>query len=169
MLGRKVHCRGLGRPAACHQITSVATNKACSPKRNTAERENALPAPFAVGRETLLRLPDIRWERQMVAKVPEASASGLRVCKADPEQGDQNPCVAADSLRFMRNSLESRMFCEDQNRGTMRALEIVVALIVAAVAFVAVKLLGLVIHVALIAAVLGLALGFVIARLFRRT
>ena len=50
----------------------------------------------------------------------------------------------------------------------MRALEIVVALIVAAAAFVAVKLLGLVIHIALIAAVLGLVVGFVIARLFRR-
>jgi positive regulator of sigma E activity len=51
----------------------------------------------------------------------------------------------------------------------MRALEIVVALIVAAVAFVAVKLLGLVIHIALIAAVLGLVVGFAIARAFRRT
>jgi hypothetical protein len=51
----------------------------------------------------------------------------------------------------------------------MRALEIVVALIVAAVAFVAVKLLGLVIHIAIIAAVLGLLVGFVIARAFRGT
>jgi len=51
----------------------------------------------------------------------------------------------------------------------MRALEIVVALIVAAVAFAAVKLLGLVIHIALIAAGLGLIVGFVIARAFRRT
>jgi hypothetical protein len=51
----------------------------------------------------------------------------------------------------------------------MRALEIVVALIVAAIAFVAVKLLGLVIHIALIAAVLGLIVGFVVARAFRRT
>jgi hypothetical protein len=51
----------------------------------------------------------------------------------------------------------------------MRALEIVVALIVAAVAFVTVKLLGLVIHIALIAATLGLIVGFVIARVLRRT
>lgn len=50
----------------------------------------------------------------------------------------------------------------------MRALEIVAALIVAAIAFIAVKLLGLVIHVALIAAALGLILGFGIARAFRR-
>ncbi len=52
--------------------------------------------------------------------------------------------------------------------GTMRALEIIVALIVALVVFVVVKLLGLVIHVALIAAAIGLIAGFVIARMFRR-
>jgi NhaP-type Na+/H+ or K+/H+ antiporter len=51
----------------------------------------------------------------------------------------------------------------------MRALEIVIALIVAAIAFVAVKLLGLVIYIALITAVLGLIVGFVIARALRRT
>jgi hypothetical protein len=50
----------------------------------------------------------------------------------------------------------------------MRAFEILAALVVAASAFIAVKLLGLVIHVALIAAVLGLVLGFGIARLVRR-
>ena len=51
---------------------------------------------------------------------------------------------------------------------TMRALEIIVALIVALVAFVVVKLLGLVIHVALVAAAVGLIAGFIIARMFRR-
>jgi hypothetical protein len=50
----------------------------------------------------------------------------------------------------------------------MRTLEIFVALIVAAAAFIAIKLIGFVLHVALIAAVLGLVAGFVIARLFRR-
>jgi len=51
---------------------------------------------------------------------------------------------------------------------TMRALEIIVALIVALIAFVVVKLLGLVIHVALVAAAVGLIAGFIIARMFRR-
>jgi len=47
-------------------------------------------------------------------------------------------------------------------------LEIIIALIVAALAFVALKLIGLVIHVALIGAVAGLVVGFVIGRVFRR-
>lgn len=50
----------------------------------------------------------------------------------------------------------------------MRALEIIVALIVAAVVFIALKLIGLVLHVALIAAAIGLVAGFLIARAFRR-
>ena len=55
-----------------------------------------------------------------------------------------------------------------QQGETMRALEIIVALIVALIAFVVVKLLGLVIHVALVAAAVGLIAGFIIARMFRR-
>ncbi len=51
----------------------------------------------------------------------------------------------------------------------MRALEIIIALIVAAAAFTAVKIMGLVLHIALIAAVLGLVVCFILARLFRRT
>lgn len=51
----------------------------------------------------------------------------------------------------------------------MRALEIAAALILAAVAFIAVKLIGLVLHVALIAAVIGLIVGFAVARAFRQT
>ncbi|HEY2884651.1 MAG TPA: hypothetical protein VGJ08_05510 [Rhizomicrobium sp.] len=50
----------------------------------------------------------------------------------------------------------------------MRALEIIIAVIVAALAFVALKLIGLVIHIALIGAVVGLIIGFFIARAFRR-
>lgn len=50
----------------------------------------------------------------------------------------------------------------------MRALEIIIALIVAALAFVALKLIGLVIHIALIGAVVGLVVGFFIARASRR-
>jgi positive regulator of sigma E activity len=50
----------------------------------------------------------------------------------------------------------------------MRALEIIVALIVAAVVFIALKLIGLVLHVALIAAAIGLVAGFLMARAFRR-
>ncbi len=50
----------------------------------------------------------------------------------------------------------------------MRTLEIVVALIVAAIAFIALKLIGLVIHIALIGAVVGLIIGFLIARAFRK-
>jgi Flp pilus assembly protein TadB len=65
--------------------------------------------------------------------------------------------------------LESHLFIQSTTEESMRALEIVAALIVAVIAFIAVKLLGLVIHVALIAAVLGLVLGFGIARAFRRT
>jgi positive regulator of sigma E activity len=49
----------------------------------------------------------------------------------------------------------------------MRTLEIVVALIVALLAFVAIKLIGLMLHIALIGAAVGLVAGFVIARLFR--
>ncbi len=49
----------------------------------------------------------------------------------------------------------------------MRTLEIAVALIVALLAFVAIKLIGLMLHIALIGAAVGLVAGFVIARLFR--
>jgi hypothetical protein len=50
----------------------------------------------------------------------------------------------------------------------MRTLEIFAALIVAAVVFIAVKLIGLVLHIALIAAAIGLIAGFAVARAFRR-
>jgi membrane associated rhomboid family serine protease len=50
----------------------------------------------------------------------------------------------------------------------MRTLELIAALVLAAAAFIAVKLIGFVLHIALIAAVLGLVVGFVIARAFRR-
>jgi hypothetical protein len=46
-------------------------------------------------------------------------------------------------------------------------LEIVAALVLAGLVFVALKVIGLVIHIALIGAVVGLVLGFVIARAFR--
>ncbi|MBV9992239.1 MAG: hypothetical protein JOZ72_13225 [Alphaproteobacteria bacterium] len=49
----------------------------------------------------------------------------------------------------------------------MRAIEIVAGLILAAVLFVALKLLGLMLKVALIAAVLGFAIGIVLTRVFR--
>lgn len=49
----------------------------------------------------------------------------------------------------------------------MRALEIVAGLIVAAVLFVALKILGLVLKVALIAAVIGFVIGVVATRAFR--
>ena len=49
----------------------------------------------------------------------------------------------------------------------MRIIEIVGALILAAVVFVAVKLLGLVLQFAFVAAVLGFALGFIIMRSLR--
>ena len=51
----------------------------------------------------------------------------------------------------------------------MRALEIIVALILAGIVFVVVKFLGLVLHVALVAAAIGLVVGFIIARAFRRS
>ncbi|MCP5411833.1 MAG: hypothetical protein H6924_06820 [Alphaproteobacteria bacterium] len=50
----------------------------------------------------------------------------------------------------------------------MRALEIFAALILAAILFVALKLIGMMIQVAFWGAVAGLVLGFVIARMFRR-
>jgi membrane associated rhomboid family serine protease len=50
----------------------------------------------------------------------------------------------------------------------MRTFEIIIALIVAALVFVAFKILGLLLKFALIAAVLGFVAGLVIARLFRR-
>lgn len=49
----------------------------------------------------------------------------------------------------------------------MRKFEIAVAVVVALAAFVVVKLIGLVVKVALVAAVLGLVAGFVLARAFR--
>jgi hypothetical protein len=50
----------------------------------------------------------------------------------------------------------------------MRLFEIIAAVVVALVAFAAFKLIGLVLHIALIGAAMGLVLGFVIARLLRR-
>lgn len=50
----------------------------------------------------------------------------------------------------------------------MRLFEIIAALIVALVAFAAIKLIGLVLHIALIGAAVGLVIGFVIARMLRR-
>ncbi len=49
----------------------------------------------------------------------------------------------------------------------MRAIEIVAGLILAAILFVALKLLGLMLKVALIAAVLGFAVGWGLTRMFR--
>ncbi len=49
----------------------------------------------------------------------------------------------------------------------MRTIEIVAGLILAAVLFVALKILGLVIKVALIAAVLGFVIGVAVTRAFR--
>jgi len=51
----------------------------------------------------------------------------------------------------------------------MRILEIIVALIVALVAFVILKALGFVIHIALVVAAIGFVAGYLIARMFRRT
>jgi hypothetical protein len=50
----------------------------------------------------------------------------------------------------------------------MRAFEIIAALVVAAILFVVLKLIGLVVQVAFWGAVVGLVLGFVVARMFRR-
>jgi membrane associated rhomboid family serine protease len=49
----------------------------------------------------------------------------------------------------------------------MRTFEIIVALVVAAVLFIVLKLIGLVIKFALIAAVIGFVAGLLIARSFR--
>ncbi len=51
----------------------------------------------------------------------------------------------------------------------MRTLEIIAGLMVAAVVFVGVKLLGVVLHMALVAAVLGLLAGLAIARMLRNS
>ncbi|HVU20838.1 MAG TPA: hypothetical protein VHE09_08920 [Rhizomicrobium sp.] len=50
----------------------------------------------------------------------------------------------------------------------MRTLEIIIALIVALAAFVVLKVLGFVIHVALVVAAVGFIAGYLIARMFRR-
>ncbi len=50
----------------------------------------------------------------------------------------------------------------------MRTFEIIAALVLAAIAFAAVKVLGLFLKFALIAAVLGFVAGLLLARLFRR-
>jgi multisubunit Na+/H+ antiporter MnhF subunit len=50
----------------------------------------------------------------------------------------------------------------------MKGLEIVAGLILALVAFVVLKIIGLVLKFALIAAVLGFVAGILIARMFRR-
>ena len=49
----------------------------------------------------------------------------------------------------------------------MRALEIIVGLVVALLAFVVLKIIGIVIKFALIAALLGFVAGWLIARMFR--
>ena len=51
----------------------------------------------------------------------------------------------------------------------MRALEIVAGLIVALIIFFVLKVLGLLLKFALIAAVLGFVAGLLIARMFRRS
>ncbi len=50
----------------------------------------------------------------------------------------------------------------------MRALEIAAALILGLIVLVTLKLIGMVIHVAIMGALVGLVLGFAIARAFRR-
>jgi membrane associated rhomboid family serine protease len=50
----------------------------------------------------------------------------------------------------------------------MRSFELIAALFLAAIVFVVLKVVGLVIKFALIAAVLGFVAGLVLARLFRR-
>jgi hypothetical protein len=50
----------------------------------------------------------------------------------------------------------------------MRALEIIVAVIAAAILFIAMKLIGLVLHLALIVAAIGFIAGFFITRAVRR-
>lgn len=47
-------------------------------------------------------------------------------------------------------------------------LEIIGALVLAAIAFIVIKLIGLAIHIAIIGAVVGLIAGFIVARMFRR-
>jgi membrane associated rhomboid family serine protease len=49
----------------------------------------------------------------------------------------------------------------------MRTLEIIVGLMVALLAFVALKLLGLLIKFAVIAAIVGFVIGLLVARAFR--
>ncbi len=49
----------------------------------------------------------------------------------------------------------------------MRSLEITGALVAAVLVFIAMKLIGLVLHIALIAAAIGLVAGFLVARAFR--
>jgi len=51
----------------------------------------------------------------------------------------------------------------------MRTLELIAAVIVALVVFVAIKLIGVVLHIALIGAAIGLFAGFLLARAFRQT
>lgn len=50
----------------------------------------------------------------------------------------------------------------------MRTLEVILALIFALVVFVALKLIGIVIHIALVGAAIGLVAGFLLARMFRK-
>jgi hypothetical protein len=47
-------------------------------------------------------------------------------------------------------------------------LEVFFALAIAAVVFIVLKVIGIVIHIALVGAVIGLAAGFVLARAFRQ-
>ena len=51
----------------------------------------------------------------------------------------------------------------------MHALELIAALVVALIVFVAIKLIGFVLYIALIGAVFGLIAGFLLARAFRQT
>jgi hypothetical protein len=47
-------------------------------------------------------------------------------------------------------------------------LEIIGALVLAAIVFIVFKLIGLAIHIAIVGAVVGLIVGFIVARMFRR-
>lgn len=50
----------------------------------------------------------------------------------------------------------------------MRALEVIAAVILGLLAFAVLKLIGVVIHIAVVGALIGLVAGFVIARALRK-
>ena len=99
--------------------------------------------------------------------------SECRKCLGKPGKGAtrelfvQTNIMLTAAERFLSpRAIEPRITPRETS---MRTLELIAAVIVALVVFVAIKLIGVVLHIALIGAAIGLFAGFLLARAFRQT